>query len=68
MTDAAKPAAPEEVLVVVSKLKAYVKARSGMNTSDAVADVLSDRLRRLCDEAIRRAERDGRKTVMERDF
>jgi len=64
----AAPAAPEEILVVVSKLKAYVRARSGMNTSDAVAEVLSDRLRRLCDEAIRRAERDGRRTVLERDF
>jgi hypothetical protein len=64
----AAPAAPEEVLVVVSKLKAYVRARSGMNTSDSVADVLSDKLRRLCDEAIRRAERDGRKTIMDRDF
>jgi hypothetical protein len=64
----AAPAEPEEVLVVVSKLKAYVKARSGMNTSDSVVDVLSDKLRRLCDEAIRRAERDGRKTVMDRDF
>lgn len=64
----ARPAAPEEILVVVSKLKAYVRARSGMNTSDSVADVLSDKLRALCDEAIRRAERDGRKTVMDRDF
>ena len=33
-------AVPEEVLVVVSKMKAYVKARSGMNTSDGVVDVL----------------------------
>jgi histone H3/H4 len=63
-----EPEIPREVLVVVSKLKAYVKARSGMNTSDAVADVLSEKLRALCDEAIRRAGRDGRKTVMERDF
>ena len=53
---------------MVSKLKAYVRARSGMNTSDAVMEVLSDRLRRLCDEAIRSAQRDGRRTVMERDF
>ena len=63
-----EPEPPQEVLVVVSKLKAYVRARSGMNTSDAVAEVLSDRLRRLCDEAIRRAQNDGRKTVLERDF
>jgi hypothetical protein len=65
---AREPEPPREILVVVSKLKAYVRARSGMNTSDAVAEVLSDRLRRLCDEAIRRAAADGRKTVLERDF
>jgi len=59
---------PREVLVVVSKLKAYVRARSGMNTSDGVADALSDHVRRLCDEAIRNAARDGRRTVMDRDF
>ncbi|MEX2204644.1 MAG: hypothetical protein WEF50_00275 [Myxococcota bacterium] len=64
------PAAPasREVLIVVSKLKAYVRERSGMNTSEAVMDLLSDRVRRLCDEAIRSAQRDGRRTVMERDF
>jgi hypothetical protein len=59
---------PREVLVVVSKLKAYVRARSGMNTSDGVVEVLSDQLRQLCDEAIRNAARDGRRTVMDRDF
>ena len=62
------PEAPGEVLVVVSKLKAYVRERSGMNTSDAVAEVLSDEIRRLCDRAIGNAQRDGRRTVMERDF
>jgi hypothetical protein len=60
--------APREVLVVVSKLKSYVRERSGMNTSDAVMELLSDRLRALCNEAIRSAQRDGRRTVMERDF
>jgi hypothetical protein len=63
-----EPDLPKDVLVVVSKLKAYVRARSGMNTSDAVASVLSDHVRRLCDLAIRNAERDGRKTVLDRDF
>jgi histone H3/H4 len=58
---------PKDILVVVSKLKAYVKARSGMNTSDAVAEVLSDHLRRLCDLAIDNASADGRKTVLDRD-
>jgi histone H3/H4 len=59
---------PRDVLVVVSKLKAYVRARSGMNTSDTVVGVISDHLRRLCDDAIRNAARDGRRTVMDRDF
>ncbi len=59
---------PRDVLVVVSKLKAYVRAASGMNTSDGVIDVLSEHLRRLCDAAARVAARDGRKTVMDRDF
>ena len=45
-----------------------MKARSGMNTSDTVVGVLSDHLRRLCNEAIRNAARDGRKTVMDRDI
>lgn len=59
---------PQDVLVVVSKLKAYVKARSGMNTSDAVVDVLSAKIRKLCDAAIEVAHADGRKTVLDRDF
>jgi len=45
-----------------------VRERSGMNTSDGVMELLSDRLRALCNEAIRSAQRDGRRTVMERDF
>lgn len=59
---------PREVLVVVSKLKQYIRARSGMNTSDNVVGVLSDHLRRLCVQAIRHAAEDDRKTVMDRDF
>ena len=59
---------PREVLIVVSKLKAYIKARSGMNTSDAVSEALSDHLRRLCDLAIDNASVDNRKTVLDRDF
>jgi histone H3/H4 len=62
------PSLEREILVVVSKLKAFVRARSGMNTSDGVANVLSDHLRDLCGEAIRNAARDGRRTVMDRDF
>ena len=60
--------APRDVLIVASKLKAYVKARSGMNTSDRVLSVLSDRVRTLCDAAIRSAREAERKTLLDRDF
>lgn len=59
---------PRDVLVVVSKLKLYIRAISGMNTSDDVVGPLSDRLRLMCDDAVERARDDGRKTVMARDF
>lgn len=59
---------PRDVLIVVSKLKAYVRARSGMNTSDAVIDVLSDKVRELCDRALEKAAQAGRKTLLDRDF
>lgn len=57
-----------EVLVVASKLKNYIKGKSGMNTSAAVMEALSGRIRELCDQAIDNAKREGRKTVMDRDF
>jgi histone H3/H4 len=59
----------EEILVVVSKVKAYIKEKSGgMNTSGSVAEALSRAVCKMCDEAIEKAKRDGRKTVMDRDF
>lgn len=64
--DAAR--APRDVLVVVSKLKLYVRLTSGMNTSDDVIEPLSAQLRSLCDDAVERARAAGRKTVMARDF
>ena len=62
------PDAALEVLVVVSKLKKYVRDWSGMNTSDTAVSVLSDHLRELCREATRQAGLDGRRTVLDRDF
>lgn len=59
---------PREILVVVSKFKSYVKAVSGMNTSEGVYEPLSEALRALADEAIERAQADGRKTLMSRDI
>lgn len=59
---------PRDILVVVSKLKKYIRQRSGMSTSESVLEPLSDRLRALCNEAIRNAGKDGRRTVMGRDI
>jgi hypothetical protein len=58
---------PREVLIVASRLKDYVRARSGYNTSDRVLEPLSDIVRRAVDEAIENARRDGRMTVLDRD-
>ena len=58
----------DDILVVMSKLKNYVRARSGYNTSDRVAAPLSDALRNLCDRAIEKARAEGRRTVLDRDF
>ncbi len=59
---------PEDILVVVSKLKAYIRARSDCNTSASVNEALSDIIRGHCDRAMKRAIADGRTTVMDRDF
>ncbi|OFZ69919.1 MAG: hypothetical protein A3K03_01235 [Bdellovibrionales bacterium RIFOXYD1_FULL_44_7] len=58
----------KDVLVVASKIKNYIRAKSSLNTSAAVMDILSDKVRLLCDQAIERAKADSRKTVMDRDF
>ena len=59
---------PREVLIVASRLKEYVRARSGgMSTSDRVLMPLSEIVRKVCDEAIANASREGRKTVLDRD-
>jgi hypothetical protein len=61
-------AVDKDILVVVSKLKKYIKDRSGFNTSDQIFDLISDHVRAICDEAIRCAARHDRKTVLERDM
>ena len=58
----------DDILVVVSKLKAYVKDSSDLNTSADVMPELSNIIRSICDKAVENAKRDGRKTLMARDF
>lgn len=60
--------ADKDILVVVSKLKAYIKDKADMNTSGAVAEALSEIVKKHTDSAIEAAKKSGRKTVMDRDF
>jgi len=64
----AKATSDGEILVVASKLKAYIRAQSGYSTSDGVLPVLSDAIRKICDEGIGNARRSERLTVMDRDL
>ena len=62
----AKTKKSREVLVVASKIKAYIRDQ-GMNTSaDAIAS-LSDKVYMLLDEASSRTKANGRKTVKPQD-
>jgi hypothetical protein len=65
---ATKPKLPQEILIIASRLKEYITAKSDYNTSASVMDVLSDHVRVLCDRAIDNARAEGRKTVLDRDF
>ena len=55
-------------LVVASKVKAYIKSVAGMNTSAGAIDVLSDKVKAVCDQAVEKARNDRRKTVKDRDI
>jgi hypothetical protein len=59
---------PRDILIVVSKLKKYIKARSGFSTSDNAMSRLSDHVRWVADQAIRSAGEADRKTVLDRDI
>ena len=60
--------AENEALVIASKVKAYIKKSGDLKCSAAVIDVLSDKVRAMCDNAIEKAKADKRKTVQEKDF
>ena len=59
---------PEEILIIASRLKDYIRGSSGFNTSEKALGPLSRIVRRACDEAIENASRDGRRTVLDRDI
>lgn len=58
----------DEILIVASKLKAYIKEKYDMNTAASVMEALSREVRRLSDRACEKARSEGRKTVMDRDY
>jgi hypothetical protein len=64
----AEATAPEEVLIVASRLKEYIRASAGYKTSERVLGPLSDIVREVAEEAIRNARADGRMTVLDRDI
>lgn len=56
-----------DLLVVASKIKKYIKEKSQMSTSSGTLVALTEVVKKVCDDAISKAQTDGRKTVMDRD-
>lgn len=57
----------KETLVVVSKVKDYIKSKGCMTSGEAIP-ALSDRVYALIDEAIKRTQENGRQTVKPQDL
>lgn len=68
LPEATSNADEQEILIVASKLKQYIKDKHDMNTSANVMDILSKIVRRQTDLAVAHARSEGRKTVMDRDY
>jgi len=59
--------ADKEVLVVASKVKAYIKSKKMMTSSDAIA-ALSDKVYAILDDAVARTKANRRSTVKAQDL
>lgn len=57
-----------DILVVASKVKKFIREKSGLSTSAEILEGLSQKVEQLCLEAIEKAKADGRKTVKSRDL
>lgn len=62
-----KAAKSKEVLVVASKVKAYVKSKKMMTSSDSIG-ALSDQVYAMLDAAIARTKANRRSTVKPQDL
>ncbi len=59
--------AGKEVLVVASKVKAHIKCKQMMTSSDAIA-ALSDKVYAALDDAVERTKANRRSTVKPQDL
>jgi histone H3/H4 len=57
-----------EMLIVQSKLKSFIKDKSQFSTSASYLEVLNQDIHQSIKDAIEHAKKNGRKTVMGRDF
>ncbi len=57
-----------ESLIVISKVKKFIKEKADMNTSAGFFDPLNQDIMKACRDAMNHAQKLGRKTVMDRDF
>jgi len=67
-TPPASPSTANEILVISSRVKDYIRRQTGLNTSDRVLEPLSAIIRQICDDAAQQARDEGRKTVLDRDI
>jgi hypothetical protein len=63
----AKKAAVKETLVVASKVKAYIKSKGCMSSSEMIG-ALSDKVYCILDHAMKRTEANRRSTVKAQDL
>jgi histone H3/H4 len=59
---------PGEILIVQSKVRDHIKGLGEYNIAGDVMEALSARVSRLLEDAVRRANDNGRKTVKGRDI
>jgi histone H3/H4 len=57
-----------ESLIVISKVKKFIKETADMNTSAGFFEPLNEDIVKACRDAISHAQKLGRKTVMGKDF
>ncbi|MBN2478982.1 MAG: hypothetical protein JXA94_02015 [Parachlamydiales bacterium] len=58
----------EETLVVISKVKKFIKEKADMNTSASAIEALTKIVEKEISQAIENARNAKRKTVLDRDF